>query len=359
MDNIQEIGGSSFNWKKWILIIFLSLVLLVLIFLGIYFFVSDSSEEYFSICGDGTFFGECSLNQPYYCEEGVLIEKAEICGCPVYLEKKDNFCISKFQNNSKEVFLDYRINEQDFILNYTVYEDMTNYLYSLPSTIYYNFGDSFSRLDFKLRNLENKTQTALITPLVVEIQNRAINSEDQARIAISLVQNIPFGYTNKTIRAGSFRGADYSRHPYEVLYDNEGICGEKSELLALLLRELGYGVVFFYYLEENHEAVGIKCPVEYSVNGSGYCFVETSGPAIIGDSGIVYEGGIELNSDPEILVVSEGISLGEDLEEYEDARDLMKIRNFANGSGKLNFFKYYKLKKLQKKYGLSDVYRLD
>jgi len=48
-----------------------------------------------------------------------------------------------------------------------------------------------------------------------------------------------------------------------VLYEDKGVCGEKSLLLAYLLRELGYGVVLFEFKPENHYG-GRKlkaCPV--------------------------------------------------------------------------------------------------
>ena len=51
------------------------------------------------------------------------------------------------------------------------------------------------------------------------------------------------------------------KYPYEILYENKGVCSDKSRLLACLLKELGFGCVLFVYNSENHEAVGIKCPI--------------------------------------------------------------------------------------------------
>ena len=100
----------------------------------------------------------------------------------------------------------------------------------------------------------------------------------------SIVQKITFGNSNKTIKVS--RGElDYARYPYEVLYDEKGVCGEKSELLAFILREMGYGVAFFYYPPENHEAIGIKCPKRHSVGRTGYCLIETTGPSIMAEIG--------------------------------------------------------------------------
>ena len=149
---------------------------------------------------------------------------------------------------------------------------------------------------------------------------------------------------------------NYSRYPYEVLYDMQGVCGEKSELLAFLLREIGYGVTFFYHKQENHESLGIKCPIEYSLGNTGYCFIETTGPSIITDNEIEYVGGIKLFSEPEVMIISEGTSLGDDLYEYEDAKDLRNIRRTIEKKGKINIFKSRKLEELNEKYGLIEMY---
>ena len=139
----------------------------------------------------------------------------------------------------------------------------------------------------------------------------------------------------------------------------QGVCGEKSELLVFLLRELGYGIVFFYHQEENHESVGIKCPEEYSLRKSGYCFVETTGSSIITDDEIEYVGGVKLLSQPEIFKISEGESLEEDLYEYKDAKKWIEIRNDIKENRELDVLKYFRWKSLKEKYGLVDKYNIE
>ena len=113
-----------------------------------------------------------------------------------------------------------------------------------------------------------------------------------------------------------------SRHLYQTIYEYEGSCEGKSELLAFLLKEIGFDVVLFYYQEENHEAVGIRCPVKYSLNESGYCFVETTlaGPISYSEGRYLGPGGsTKLGPYTEIINVSGGISLGDSLDDYKDA----------------------------------------
>ena len=76
--------------------------------------------------------------------------------------------------------------------------------------------------------------------------------------------------------------------------------------------------MLFNYSTENHEAIGIKCPMEYSYLDSGYCFVETTNPTIVTDSEEEYIGVGKLTSSPEIYAVSDGKSFDSVAEEYND-----------------------------------------
>lgn len=344
----EKIGKSK---KGWIF----SVILIVLIVGGGWYYFSDSNSEeqiIITTCGDDTVFGQCSVNVPYFCEEGQLIEKASVCGCPEILQQEGEICKSKYQTEPKQITLDYLVNGEKGQIDYLIYNGMINYIFELPTQIHYEGGAQPNRVDFKLRNINEVEQRELLIPLVINIQNLVHNKEEQARIAVSLVQNIPYKASDrKIILVGN--EVDYSRYPYEILYEHQGICGEKSELLAFLLQEIGYEVVFFSHDSENHESIGVRCPSEYSLKGTGYCFIETTGPSIITDSGIEYIDGTMLFSDPEILPISKGISFTKDLYEYEDAIDLNKIRN-----GDFILFKNSRFEELKQKYGLAEEYYL-
>lgn len=338
-------------------IIVSALIAVITVFLFIFvwnFFDSKlDSKDSIPTCGDGSFYDTCSLEKPYYCdpETGQLIEKASLCSCPDFMTKAGDSCISKYQFNPKEITLKYVLRGEEKSMNFVVYEGMVNYLLSLQKKINYENGERPLRADFKIKNLNNQEQKQLLLPLLMKIYNSAENEEDRIRIAISLVQNIDFAQSNESLNLPSESSAYYSRYPYEVLYDEAGICSEKSELLAFLLKEMGYDVAFFYYAEENHEALGIKCPARYSVNDSAYCFIETTGPSIMTDVGIEYVGGIRLYSNPEVIPVSKGKEIGLNMYEYDDAKKMMKLRD-----GEIILFREARLDKLKEKYGLVDVY---
>ena len=334
------------NFRKKYLIIF---ILALLIFTIMFFlFVKEKNI----ICGDGTLEGDCSLRKPYFCLEGKLIEKASICGCSEILSKKGDLCFSKYQTNPRGITLKYILRGEENEIDFVAYNGMVDYISDLPKTISYDKDEKPSRRDFKIKKINEEEQRELLLPLVTEIQNIAKDKKDQVRIAISLVQNIPYGESKKNITIRSSNQINYSRYAYEVLYEARGACEGKSELLTFLLKEMGYGVVLFYYPLEDHEAVGIKCPIEHSFRGTGYCFVETTGPSIVSNDQEYYTGWGRLNSEPQVVFISDGMSLNDNLYEYKDAQTFIKLDKIIEKTGELNIFRHYKFKFLKEKYGL-------
>jgi hypothetical protein len=167
--------------------------------------------------------------------------------------------------------------------------------------------------DYNLKYLDNPIPKKYLDNLVSSIKSKTSNKDDQVRIAINLVQQIPYDYSR--LYSTNFK----SRSPYEVLYENKGVCGEKSKLLAYLLRELGYGVVLFEFSSEDHMAVGIKSPVQYSYKNSGYAFIESTSQTIPTDSEGDYIGAGKLSSTPQIIQISDGSSFSSISEEYQDS----------------------------------------
>jgi len=332
--------------KKRAIFFYLALVLVLLIPSYFIFFNGSSSK-----CNDGTESDECSETQPYICLDGKLIESPSICGC-AYTFNLDSFgsCVNQYKVDSKNMTFNYTVNGKRGEINLTVYHGIYIYFSNLSRTISPDKNPTL--FDFRSKSVNEENQKAFLLPLVVAIQNAAEDPDDQVRIAVSLVQNIPFGSSNKTIRVLDF-SFEYYRYPYEVLYENQGVCGEKSALLAVLLKELGYGSAFLYYSKENHEAMGIECPVSKGIDAVGYCFIETTGPSIITDNRTEYTSSVSLVSIPQIIPISYGSSFGEkNFYEYKDAKILDSIREDARTYGTLNFIQHVQFQSLKKKYGL-------
>lgn len=294
-------------------------------------------------CSDGTDYNSCSSNKPFYCLEGNLIEKPEICGCAYEFVWVLNKCVSIYETNPKEIDLNYTLRGKKEDINYTVYRGLNDYLAGLDRKVWYlDYENPPTDEYMELRFITESHQSKYISPLVDKIKQVTDNSDDQARIAISIVQTMPYDWDTYNNQSAT------GKYPYETLYDQTGVCGDKSKLLALILKELGYGVVLFNFNLESHEAVGIKCPMEYSYQNSGYCFIESTTPSIITDSQGNYVGAGELISIPNIYLVSDGKSMDSVSEEYNDNLTYQKI--IAKGTT-LRRADYNTWKRITTKYG--------
>jgi hypothetical protein len=236
-------------------------------------------------------------------------------------------------------------------ITYTVYGGLNNHLKVLSRSISYS-GAPPNDIDFILRDLNDEDQKQFLDPLVEQIQSITQNKDDQARIAVSLVQNLDYDWD-------SFKSkSENEKYPYEVLYTGSGVCSEKSELLAYLLRGLGYSVTIFRFDSTNvfpgHDAVGVKCPSQYSYKNTGYCFVETTTPNIITDSNGDYlisgtsDITTKLPDTFDTLQICDGNSFDSVSEEYNDAL----IYNSFEGKKILSQSSYDKWQCLVKKYGI-------
>lgn len=250
--------------------------------------------------------------------------------------------INIYETNPKTVTLNYKLHGNNGKISFIVYGGLNNYLKNQPRSMYGNPTD----LDFIMKDLNDEEQDTYLKPLVYKIQNITSNEGDQAKIAISLVQNIEYDWD------GFKTGVITGKYPYEVLYTLSGVCGEKTELLAYMLREIGYEVAIFRFDVESHDAIGIKCPQQYSYRNSGYCFVESTTPNIITDSSGDYVGVGKLKSEPNILKISGGISLDSVSEEYNDAISLNQIYGLGSTLDESNYNRWVSL---TNKYGIKST----
>lgn len=294
-------------------------------------------------CSDGTMHPECSSEKPYQCLNGFLVEKASVCGCKADEIPDGENCVSRYLTNPKNFEVKYTLRGRSVKISFTVYKGLNDYLEGLPRTYTCYNHVCPSEREIELRFLNEERQKEFLLPLADEIRKRTDNNDDRARIAISLVQHIPYDM------GGLYLDRLTGRYPYEVVYDNAGVCGEKSKLAAFLLRDLGYEVVLFTFEKENHQALGIKCPAEYSFRNSGYCFVETTRPTIITFSSGDYLDGVKLVSDPEIITINSGKSFDSVSEEYDDAAEFEKILSMGTV---LPIYEYRRWVSLSNKYGM-------
>ena len=93
-------------------------------------------------------------------------------------------------------------------------------------------------------------------------------------------------------------------------------------------------------------------------NGSGYCFVGTTEPAIMTYSNGTYVDAGKLVSTPGIIRISDGVSFNQINEEYADARSCDAVINSAVWNGTtmtMDQIDYTQPGYLRQKYGLWDI----
>ncbi|WP_440950700.1 hypothetical protein [Methanosphaerula subterraneus] len=185
-------------------------------------------------------------------------------------------------------------------------------------------------------------QAETIRAIANALRSQAGSGDDAARAAISLVQHIPYDDARLSVQSSDLR------HPYQVLYDNTGVCSEKSVLLAALLKELGYGVALLSFDSQNHMAVGILCPAQYSYRGTGYAFVESTRPTIPTDADGNYVGVGDLTTMPTVISIAAGSSFATIGEEAADANE---YRSLTAGSV-LPSAQYARYQAIVKKYDI-------
>ncbi len=205
---------------------------------------------------------------------------------------------------------------------------------------------------YYLEMLNEPSEVPYMNELVEQIQSETTDKDDQARIAISLVQKL--NYDNDTYTTIKSDPYTRQRYPYEVLSRHMGVCGDKSLLLAYLLRDLGYGVVLFDFENESHMAVGIKSPLPYSYKESGYAFIETTEPTIITDSEREYINVGKIRSTPIIYQISDGATMETVNEEFADAQIFGTLIGLGdNNNRSLPKSQYTLWQSLVEKYGLN------
>jgi len=245
----------------------------------------------------------------------------------------------------------YCLRAQKGEISLTLYGGVVEYMEDVPRTVYSGQEDEYWDIMVD-RLIENEVQDEYLTLLVRKIQSLTDNSDDQLRIAVSLVQMIPYDLSTYSLRT------TYMKSPYEVLYYDKGVCSEKSFLLAYLLKKLGYGVILLEYKEEDHMAVAVKCPPQYAnfwYGNTGYCFIETTRPTIITYIPDTYAGVGELKSTPHMIFVSDGREFTGVKEEYGDAKEYERLVELARRNNNiLPAPEYHRWRYLVSKYCLLD-----
>ncbi len=188
------------------------------------------------------------------------------------VEEESTVEFTKEQPKTATFQWEYR--DVSYNISITLYDSVYNYYNSQPKEYVYFEGylpDNWKEDFFKMfLNVSEADDT--FSQIALKINSigkaRGLTDDQIAELAVAFVQSIP--YDEAKLKMVEI----LPRYPYEVLYDNKGICSGKTFLAALLVEELGYGIALFDFDTEEHIALGIKCPINYSSYNSGYCYAE-------------------------------------------------------------------------------------
>jgi hypothetical protein len=234
-----------------------------------------------------------------------------------------------------------------------LFEGVNDYL-TINKPKYY---DPNSELFWK-ELINDEVQQKYLAGFIGQIRKKTDNRDDQARIAISIVQQI---YYDKNLDARLNEYGYY--YPYQTIFKDSGACADKSFLLAYMLKELGYEVVLLRFVPEHHVVVGVKAPTQYTYKNTGYAFIDPVCPCIIptydkGEYGEDPENLKPLTSTPIVIKISDGASFDSIGEEYQDAAVYDRLFKLAQKNGlQLSHDDYgYIWQPLIQKYGCNQAY---
>ncbi len=181
--------------------------------------------------------------------------------------------------NPEEMIFNWRYGGKDYSLKETLHRSVYDFYnqsqknFSYEGNLPADWKDQYFQMFVEM---PNKDFVASLAGYFREagIKNK-LNDDQVVELAMSFVQAIPYDQEKARMVLSGAEG-DFVNYPYETLYIQKGICSDKSFLAYVLLKELGYGVALLTYEAENHMAIGIQCPLEYSNYESGYCYAETT-----------------------------------------------------------------------------------
>ncbi|MEI7890637.1 MAG: transglutaminase-like domain-containing protein [bacterium] len=167
-----------------------------------------------------------------------------------------------------------------YSLKEKLFESVYKY-YNLQPKAYFYEGEIKANWqdDYYAMFLKANANDDSIAKLALEIQAlgkaHKLSDDQIVDLVLAFVQAIKYDDAKaKNILASI--GSETVLYPYELLYQQSGVCSDKSLLAIAILRELGYGTAIFAYEQDNHMAIGVQCLKEYSTYGSGYCYSETT-----------------------------------------------------------------------------------
>ncbi|MDD3006008.1 MAG: hypothetical protein PHX30_00275 [Candidatus Pacebacteria bacterium] len=216
--------------------------------------------------------------------------------------------------NPKTVDFQWSYRGKEYSIKETFYGNIDAYYKEHPVKALYEGraeDEYYENFALNLEHEEDPTINDVVNDIKSEGVKNNLSEEEILELVISFVQDIPYDDAKYDLIESASGNVEesWTRFPYEVLYDNTGICTDKSMLTVALVEKLNYGTALFGFDKKEHMVPAIQCTQEYSSYYSGYCYTEVTnvgfkiGDSTAGDieggkavakSSIVYTGGNQL-----------------------------------------------------------------
>ena len=188
------------------------------------------------------------------------------------------------KKGEKLVTYDWKYGGQPYTLSLYLPDSTEKFYQALPTTVL-SYGKSENDIEAAgnamfIAGAKKDDTVAVLAKRLRELADaKQFSSDRLVELVAAFVQSIPYDQAKTDRRtSGLSTKAEDPTYPYEVLYDKTGVCQDKSYLAYAILKQLGVGVSIFYFPDpqDNHMAVGVKCPKDQANYGSNYCFLETT-----------------------------------------------------------------------------------
>lgn len=173
--------------------------------------------------------------------------------------------------NPKTTTFNWTYKNQKFSLSQTYYQSVDEY-YAKKQKGVFEGQEEKDINQYLYINEKDSSLDDLLVGLKEKSSNKNFTSDEFLEYTAAFVQSIP--YDSEKAKNDTL----HPRYPYEVLYENKGICSDKTFLATILIRKLNYGSAIFFYKDQEHIASAVKCSEDNSNYNSGYCIVESTAP---------------------------------------------------------------------------------
>jgi hypothetical protein len=246
-----------------------------------------------------------------------------------FINFEDPFPAEKSEPKEISLTCDYKGNE--LVINHTLHGNVNQF---------YKNSDKYSKVDYVdyvYEHEEDETFNILTNKILAVANDNKLTSDQTLDLTACFIQNIPYDEA-KADRILNYNESIEPRLPYETIYENSGVCSDKSFLGALIFKKLGYGVSFFEFNEQQHIATAIRVPSEYGNYSSNYAFMELTGEGLyVGDIPVLDEGRGQGSNEYSIYLdynsqkISDSLQLGRPSEiiEYHAGKEYQLIAKRA------------------------------